>query len=120
MKSALLLPIALLSACAPPIQQNMPARANDGAFASAYALFVGSPEVGCIYSLTDTGTANPRDVTERLIRNGYDLKRGIEILYDEETAVRCIAAAEEAATSAGFVNVRSRIALDKDRFHGIP
>jgi hypothetical protein len=93
---------------------------DDAAFASAYALFVAMPDRECVYSLTDTGMTNPADVTVKLVRDGYDLKRGIEILYQNNTPAECIATAQGAATKAGFPNVRARLATEKDRFHGIP
>ena len=118
MKAVLWVCPALLSACAVTPEVATPSGA-DAAFASAYALFVRADERECIYSLTDTGTTHPREITESL-RKSYDLKRGIEVLHENSTPAQCIAKAKQAARSAGFLSVRARLTSGKDRLHGIP
>ena len=119
MKTSAVSFFALLGACSPG-PQVATAPTSDNAFAAAYALFVGADAQECVYWLTDTGISNPDDITRRLARNGYDLKRGIETLYDNDTPPQCIARAQRAATKAGFSKIRARLATEKDRFHGIP
>ena len=106
--------------CACVYAPRAPATSDNAAFTLAYALFVGPPGGQCTFWLTDTGMVDPADVTESLSRNGYDLKRGIEVLHEVDERPECISIAREAATKAGFLNVRSRLATEKDRFHGVP
>ena len=112
------LPLIAVPLCA--CASVLSAETTDVQYSSAYALFVASREGECVYSLTDTGMTHPADVTLKLRRDGYELTRGMEILYDSETPSLCIATAQKAARNAGFSNIRARLATAKDRFHGTP
>ena len=110
----------LLCACSPASRVVTTTRVDDAVFRSAYALFVGASAHRCTFWLTDVGITKPRDVTDSLVENGYDSKRGMEVLSDPDTPPQCIMVAEKAVRRAGFVSVRAHLASDKDRMKGIP
>lgn len=90
------------------------------AFKSAYSLFVTASAQRCTFWLTDVGITKPNDVTNALIKNGYDLRRDLEVLSTPETPPQCITRTEEAVREAGFVSIRSRAVSEKDRLQGRP
>jgi hypothetical protein len=84
-------------------------------FASSYGIDVGEYEGQCVFFLTDTGlTAS--EVTAKLVRDGYDTSRGLEVLLAETTPRKCGELGRKAALKAGFKTVRVRLATEKDRW----
>jgi len=93
--------------------------ANEGDFSQAYGVWISVDRRSCTYWLTDTGM-NPRQLTDALAQNGYEVGRGAEILTTSDTPVRCVREATRAVRRAGFVSIRTRLGTEKDRMHGIP
>lgn len=84
-------------------------------FANSYGLGVGEYQGQCIFFLTDTGLS-ASEVTTKLMRDGYDTSRGLEVLLTHETPQECGEAGRKAALDAGFKAVRVRLATEKDRW----
>lgn len=95
----------------------MPVDRSD--FSESYAIWVSVDRERCIYWLTDTGL-NSHQLTDALERNGYEVRRGAEILTTDQTPVRCIDEATRAVKRAGFTSIRARRGTEKDRMRGIP
>src|SRR5690348_16050821 len=85
--------------------------AADG-FKNSYGLDVGEYRGQCIFFLTDTGMS-ASEVTATLMRNGYDVSRGLEVLLTKGTPRKCGEMGRKAALDAGFKAVRVRLATDK-------
>jgi len=88
-------------------------------FSQSYGVWVSADQGRCAYWITDVGLSS-RQLTDTLEQNGYDVKRGAEILTNADTPVQCIREATRAVRKAGFVDVRARLGTEKDRLHGIP
>jgi hypothetical protein len=88
-------------------------------FSQSYRVWISVDQRSCTYWLTDTGM-NPRQLTDALTQNGYEVGRGAEILTTSDTPVRCVREATRAVRRAGFVSIRTRLGTEKDRMHGIP
>jgi hypothetical protein len=86
---------------------------TDDKFAQSYGLDVGEYHGRCLFLLTDTGM-NADEVTEKLVRDGYDTSRGLEVLVTKTTPKKCAELGLRAAQKAGFKTVRIRLATDKD------
>lgn len=84
-------------------------------FANSYGLDVGVDKGRCIFFLTDTGMS-ASEVTTKLVRDGYDTSRGLEVLLTESTPRKCGEAGRKSALNAGFKVVRVRRATHKDRW----
>jgi len=84
-------------------------------YANSYGLDVGEYQGRCIYFLTDTGMT-AAEVTTKLMRDGYDTSRGLEVLVTKGTRSKCGKLGRKAALAAGFKAVRVRLATDKDRW----
>ena len=96
-----------------------PTPAEEAGFSQNYRVWVSVDRRSCIYWLTDTGL-NPRQLTDALTHNGYEVGRGAETLTTSDTPVRCVRKAMRAIRRAGFVIFRARLGTEKDRIHGIP
>lgn len=96
-----------------------PTPAEEADFSQSYRVWVSVDRRSCIYWLTDTGL-DPRQLTDALTQNGYEVGRGAEILTTSDTPVRCVREATRAVRRAGFVIIRPRLGTEKDRMHGIP
>ena len=92
---------------------------NEADFSQSYRVWVSADRRSCTYWLTDTGL-NPRQLTDALTQNGYEVGRGAEVLTTSDTPVRCVREATRAVRRAGFVTIRTRLGTEKDRMHGIP
>lgn len=93
--------------------------ANQPDFSQSYGVWVSAYQGQCAYWITDVGLSS-RQLTDALKQNGYEVRKGAEILTDADTPVRCVRAATRAVRQAGFVNVRARLGTANDRMHGIP
>lgn len=93
--------------------------ANEADFSQSYRIWISVERRGCAYWLTDTGM-NPRQLSDALAQDGYEVGRGAEILTTADTPVRCVHEATRAVRRAGFVSIRARLGTEKDRMHGIP
>ena len=62
---------------------------NEADFSQSYRVWVSADRRSCTYSLTDTGL-NPRQLTDALTQNGYEVGRGAEVLTTPDTPVRCV------------------------------
>jgi hypothetical protein len=89
--------------------------ASGGKFTNSYGLDVGEIEGRCVFFLTDAGMS-AAEVTKKLMRDGYDTARGLEVLLTETTPRKCGELGRKAALKAGFKAVRVRLATDKDRW----
>lgn len=91
------------------------AASRDDKFKSSYGLDVGEDQGRCIFFLTDTGMT-AAEVTTKLVKDGYDTSRGLEVLLTKTTPRKCGELGRKAAVRAGFKAVRVRLATDKDRW----
>jgi hypothetical protein len=88
---------------------------SEDEFKNSYGLNVGEYHGRCVFFLTDTGMTAP-EVTEQLVKDGYDTSRGLEVLLTKTTPSKCGRLGRNAALKAGFKAVRVRLATDKDRW----
>ena len=88
---------------------------SPSSFANSYGLDAGVDKGQCIFFLTDTGMS-ASEVTTKLMRDGYDTSRGLEVLLTADTPRKCGEMGRKAALDAGFKAVRVRLATDKDRW----
>ncbi|MEG3125640.1 hypothetical protein [Sphingomonas sp. GB1N7] len=82
-------------------------------FSQSYAVWAGSNQGRCYYSITDV-LENAKQLTQTL-RENYDLNGSIEILTSDGTPTRCAIKGVRAARKAGFRHVRSRVGTEGDR-----
>ena len=92
---------------------------NEADFSQSYRVWVSVDRRSCTYWLTDTGL-DFHQLADALMRDGYKVGRGAEILTASDTPVRCIRDATRAVRKAGFTSIRARPGTEKDRLHGIP
>lgn len=97
------------------LAQSAIAVAQQPSFVNSYGLDVGVDRGRCVFFLTDTGMSAP-EVTAKLIKDGYDKSRGLEVLLTEATPKRCGELGRRAALNAGFTAVRVRLATPNDRW----
>lgn len=93
--------------------------ANQANFSQSYGVWISVDRGRCAYWLTDVGL-DAHQLTDALKRNGYEVKRGAEILTDDDTLAQCVREATRAVRRAGFTSIRARLGTEKDRMHGIP
>ena len=88
-------------------------------FSQSYGVWVSAVSGRCTYWLTDVGL-NSDQLTDALKQNGYEVRRGVEILTDGDTPVKCVREAMRAVRLAGFTTFHARLGTEKDRMQGIP